>query len=165
MAIGATLGGIIDQPKPKPVDRGRLEDYPVSGSQYGAAIPQVFGTYGWVPGNFIDAAPLVEHATKKGSKLTGAATRTFSYTATFAALFARGPLSIVRIRAEDRIVYDYRAYPPSVYTVRVYRGSALQGQDPALVALHGASSTPAYRNRVYCVFENLNLANWGNRFH
>jgi hypothetical protein len=162
-SIGVALGGILFAEKPKPVDVGRLSDYPQSGSQYGSMIPLAYGTVGKMPGNIIECTPLAEHSTKKGSKLTGASTRTYSYTTTLAVMFARGPIGIQRIWAEDRVIYDYRAYPPSPHTLRVYRGSALQGQDSALVALHGASVTPAYRNRVYCVIETLNLADWGNR--
>jgi hypothetical protein len=47
--------------------------------------------------------------------------------------------------------------------MRVYTGSRTQQADPKIEAVEGAGMTPAYRGTAYVVFENLHLADFGNR--
>lgn len=166
-SVGALLGGALFPPRQAAQSIGRLSDLKITGSSYGTTIPMVWGDFALpgiihdyvtdVSGNF-----LIEHSKKKGSKLTGTA-RVYSYTASFAALVCRGPVSIRRIWAQDRTLYDVYAYPPSAYTLRLYRGDETQQPDSLLVTQHGATATPAYRGLCYVVFQDLNLAEWGNQ--
>lgn len=168
-SVGTLVGGMLDQSllKQKPQSANRLADLKISGSSYGVVIPMVWGDYA-LGGNIIDYKTdaggnfLIESSKKKGSKLTGTQ-RVYSYSASFAVMVCRGPASIRRIWAQDRTVYDMYAYPPSAYTLRVYRGDEQQQPDSLLVAQHGASFTPAYRGTCYVVFQDLPLAEWGNQ--
>lgn len=147
---------------------GRLSDLRVTGSQYGTAIPQVYGAFR-VPGNIIWAKldakgnALIETSKKKGSKLLGTQTRVYSYSASYAPLICRGPVSIRRIWSTDRTVFDLYADPPSPYTLRIYRGDENQLQDPLIAAAQGGTNqVPAYRGSCYVVFEALPLASFNN---
>jgi hypothetical protein len=47
--------------------------------------------------------------------------------------------------------------------MRVHDGSAGQDVDPLIAAAEGVASTPAYRGLAYAVFEDMPLADYGNR--
>ena len=47
--------------------------------------------------------------------------------------------------------------------MRLHRGLAGQAPDPLIAAAEGAGRTPGYRSLAYVVFENLALADFGNR--
>jgi hypothetical protein len=160
-SVGAVLGGALFPPRQSTQSLGRLSDLRVTGSQYGTAIPQLWGAFR-LPGNVIEGFDLVETSKKKGSKLTGTQ-RVYSYTASFACLICRGPVSrVTRIFAADRTIYDVNATPVTPYTIRTYLGDFSQGQDSLLVAKRGAANVPAYRGTCYAVFQDLPLADWGN---
>jgi hypothetical protein len=106
-SIGVAVGGVVDSARQtKRQDVGRLSDVGFSGSTYGAMIPQCWGRYGRIACNIIWGGDLTESSKDKGSKLSGAQTRQFSYTTTFAALVCKGPATIRRIWAEDILIYD-----------------------------------------------------------
>ena len=46
---------------------------------------------------------------------------------------------------------------------RLHLGSEGQGVDPLIASAEGAGNAPAYRGLAYVVFENLQLADFGNR--
>jgi hypothetical protein len=48
-------------------------------------------------------------------------------------------------------------------TFRFYGGGEDQDVDPLIASVEGLASTPAYRGLALCVFENLELAEYGNR--
>lgn len=47
-------------------------------------------------------------------------------------------------------------------TMRFYQGTGVQVQDPTIEAHKGSDDTPAYRHTAYVVFEDLQLADFGN---
>ncbi|QYE33704.1 phage tail protein [Polymorphobacter sp. PAMC 29334] len=48
-------------------------------------------------------------------------------------------------------------------TIRAYTGGEGQGVDPLIAAAEGIGAAPAYRDRAHVVFEDLPLADYGNR--
>jgi hypothetical protein len=50
-----------------------------------------------------------------------------------------------------------------VESVRIHKGSLSQDRDPIIEAAEGTDKTPAFRGVTYVVFENLQLANFGNQ--
>lgn len=48
-------------------------------------------------------------------------------------------------------------------TIRIYKGNETQLPDPLIEADLGAGQTPAYRGVAYIVFDNFELADYGNR--
>ena len=48
-------------------------------------------------------------------------------------------------------------------TIRIYKGDETQLPDPLIEADLGAGQTPAYRGVAYLVFDNFELADYGNR--
>ncbi len=63
-----------------------------------------------------------------------------------------------------RIWADGKELDQSDYTIRVYRGDEDQTADGLIAGKEGGSDeTPAYRGTAYIVFENMPLANFGNR--
>ena len=95
-------------------------------------------------------------------------TRTYSDYATLAVMYGRGVANdVLRIWMDDQIVFDKTGNKVDIETpgliYRFYRGTNTQLQDPAIVADKGVDDTPAYRNRVYIVFEGLNLEPFGGR--
>lgn len=174
-SIGTAVGSAIDAKAQRRIgSTARLSDLRVSGSQYGAPISQIWGSFR-TQGNMIWVArdlrgnTLIEHRHKHSTffglqKLPS----TYTYTASFAILVCRGPVSrIKRIWAPNRTVYDANATPTSTYTIRIYLGDETQGQDSLMVAQTGATggvaNTPGYRGACYVVFQDLPLGEWGNQ--
>ncbi|MBI1756210.1 MAG: hypothetical protein HYR64_03785 [Fimbriimonas ginsengisoli] len=176
--IGTAVGSIIDANENRAGTSGLLSDLRASGSQYGAAIPRVWGK-GKAPGNVIwvktDVAgnTLVEHTVSSGGKKGG--TSSASYTATFAVAFAEGSIlcpdggfvtrTILpkRLWADDKVVYDWTDSTNQKLTLAWYPGSESQTQDATMVAALGASATPAYRGLAYAVINDMPLGDFGNR--
>jgi hypothetical protein len=154
----------------------RLKDLSVPRSNYGEPIPKVFGR-ARIAGNMIWANKIIEKTTKKkqgkgGGKTT---TKTYSYFGDFALMFCQGPIvGISKIWVNSKLAYDKSAEASSTTRsnsddwadkyLRIYRGTSTQSPDSLIQASVGSSDTPAYRNRVYLVFEGLPLEDSGNRF-
>lgn len=161
-AAGAVLGALIDNSLRKPQQVGRLEDLRLSGSSHGTAIPLAYGTVR-LPGNVVWWGGLVESKKKKGSKLLGTRTTTYSYSVDLAVMICQGPItSIKKIWAEDTVLYDSTLGSPPSW-IHLYLGSDSQAIDPTIAAQKAAGAAQAYRNRAYVVFDNLPLAEYGNR--
>jgi hypothetical protein len=104
---------------------------------------------------------------KGGSSRTQKVT-TYSYFANFATLLCEGEISNVqRIWADGRLIYDTSAGNTGITGVvpriRIYKGTETQLPDPLIQSIMGVDNTPAYRGRAYVVFDNLSLAEFGNR--
>lgn len=170
-SAGVLLAGVLFPPRAQRQDHGKLDDLRVSGSQYGAMIPQVYG-FGRVAGNLVwvqkDSAGnhLVEssraiRASKGGSREVG---RRYTYSATMAWLICRGPINgVQRIWAEDKLIYDASQSTPSKYSITIYTGTESQTVDPDIEAAEGVSQWTGYRGQAYAVFDDFSLAEWGNR--
>jgi hypothetical protein len=165
-AIGSAIGQGIDAHvlKPKGRQGPRLGDLSVQTSAYGTQIPKVFGRMR-VAGSVIWATDLEEHRKKSGGGKGRPSTTTYNYSASFAvALSARPLLSVGRIWADGKLLRGAGGdFKSDVGAFRLHRGSEDQAADPLIAAAEGAGQTSAFRGIAYAVFEDLQLADFGNR--
>ncbi|KQM14555.1 hypothetical protein ASE73_10380 [Sphingomonas sp. Leaf24] len=165
--IGATLGAmagraIDDQLFTGPPREGpRLRELQVQLSSYGAAIPKLFGTMR-VAGTVIWATDLREAGTTSGKG--SSRVRQYSYSASFAvALSARPIRGIGRIWAEGKLLRGAAGDWKTRTGFRWYPGDEAQAPDPLIESIVGIGNAPAHRGLAYAVFEDLALADFGNR--
>ena len=155
---------------PKPKAQRQLDDLSVLKSEYGVAVPRVFGRQK-VTGNVIWATDIEERREDTGGKGGGGGAE-FRYYGTFAVLLAEGEIeNIGRIWLNNKIVYipetsDFATLQASnefrdSYCA-FYLGSNFQDPDPTIQAIEGVTNTPALRNYVYIVFRDLPLRDYGN---
>lgn len=177
-AVGWTIGQVVGQmlfPGSLPDQVGpRVGDLRAQQSQYGAAIPILYGT-SRVAGNVIWSTPLLETASSQSAGGKGGPSQTqttYSYRVSMAILLGRGPmLAVRRIWANGKLIYDVSA-TASLSTVSAstrlaagiefYPGSETQLPDPTMEAYLGIGNVPAYRGQAYIVFSDLQLADYGN---
>jgi hypothetical protein len=159
-AIGALIGQAIDQAifgRRGP----RVGDLGVQTSSYGTHVPRVYGTMR-IAGSVIWATDLVQSAATSGAK--GQPDTTYSYAVSFAVALASRPLmSVKRIWADGKLIRDEDEVFKVPTTFRFYEGSENQAIDPLIGSIEGIANTPAYRGLALAVFENLELAEFGNR--
>lgn len=165
-AIGAIIGQGIDQRllAPKGRQGPRLGDLTVQTSTYGSQIPKLFGTLR-VAGTVIWATDLKETRDSSGGGKGRPKTIDYSYSASFAvALSGRAIGAVHRIWADGKLLRgaadDWKS---DLGAFRVYLGSEAQPVDPLVASAEGAGGTPAYRGTAYALFEDLQLADFGNR--
>ena len=157
----------------------RLNDLSAPKSSYGAGIPRIYGSVR-VAANLMWSTNIRETVTtqrsRSGGKGGGGATTeatTYTYNGSFAVLLGEGQITgIKRIWLNSKLVYniapdaDSDTYNSSLNfanKIRIYYGTSSQGQDSLIAATQGADNTPAYRGRSYIVFDDIPLADWGNR--
>lgn len=165
-AVGAIAGQAIDAELFKPAGRKgpRLSDLRVQTSSYGTAVPMIFGTMR-VAGTVIWATDLVERRERSGGGKGRPKVTTYSYSASFAVAVSSRPITgIGRIWADGNLLRgsggDFKA---SLGAFRVHSGAPDQAPDPLISADKGADTTPAHRDTAYVVFDDLELADFGNR--
>ncbi|HTQ15682.1 MAG TPA: glycoside hydrolase TIM-barrel-like domain-containing protein [Rhizomicrobium sp.] len=163
-AIGALVGSEIDAALApgRKVNGPRLSDISIQSSTEGAAIPGVFGRVR-VAGQLIWATQYKETAKTESSGGKGlggpkVTTTDYSYSISFAVGLAAG--QVTRI---GRVWADGTLIDLSQFTTRFYPGSEAQAQDPLILETEGDDNTPAYRGLAYIVFEDMPLAQFGNR--
>ncbi|MFM5895187.1 MAG: phage tail protein [Novosphingobium sp.] len=164
-AIGALVGNQVDHMIFKPGDRegARLNELKITTSSYGIAIPRHFGRMR-VAGQIIWSTDLVEHREKQGNGKGKPSTINYTYTASFAvALSSRRIQSVGRIWADGKLVRGTAGDMKVGGTLRLHTGTGDQAADPLLAAAEGADRSPGYRGLAYVVFEDLQLAEFGNR--
>lgn len=170
-----------------PSEGPRLKDLKVTASTYGAAIPWVFGLTR-VPGNMIWCKDIREKKKKKMAG-KGGAYNEYTYYGTFAMGLCQGPVkSILRLWADGKLIYDLTngadrkdatgtllkeqissainspQTASSKYRMRMYMGDEDQLPDSAMEETLGAGNCPAFRGLSYVVFDDVPLADFGNRF-
>lgn len=164
-AIGALLGQAADQRLFAPAGRQgpRLSDLKVQTSAYGTQIPALFGAMR-VAGTVIWATDLKETRQKSGGKGRPSVT-TFSYSASFAvALSCRALRSVGRIWADGNLLRGGAGdFKTEIGAFRLHLGDEDQPADPLIASAEGIAVTPACRGMAYVVFEDLQLADYGNR--
>lgn len=171
--IGGPLGGAIGALAGQQIDQAiigtrtrqgpRLRELAVQASSYGAAIPRIYGRMR-VAGSVIWATDLVEHREKKGGGKGRPKTVTYSYSSSFAvALSSRPILGVERIWADGNLLRGADGALKASGTMRLHTGHGEQATDPLLAGAEGVSLCPAFRGLAYVVFEDLQLADFGNR--
>jgi hypothetical protein len=166
-ALGALIGRGVDQAvlfKPKGREGPRLAELQVQTSTYGSQVPKLFGTMR-AAGTVIWATDLRETKQKSGGGKGKPSVTTYSYSASFAvALSARAAQGIGRIWADGNLLRGAGGdFKTAVGAFRFHGGSEDQAVDPLIAAAEGVALTPAHRGMAYAVFEDLALADYGNR--
>jgi hypothetical protein len=173
--VAAGVGGALfdaalqPQASPRYSIGPRLKSMDGIASTEGAAIPRVFGR-ARIGGQMIWATRFLEQASVSFDSSSGNRGKgggggtvanvdvTYSYYANFAIGLCEGPIAFVR-----RIFADGNELDMTTLPIRVYKGDEEQLADPLIVAKEGAENAPAYRGLAYVVFEQLPLAQFGNR--
>jgi hypothetical protein len=170
--IGAVSGSLIDKSLSAPGQKTRVVQGPrladVSGlsSTEGDPIPRLYGrariggTLIWATRPLEVANTTVQRAAapSKGTSGPKTAQTTYAYYANLAVGLCEGEIAFVR-----RIWADGREIDQTQITLRVHPGTPDQAPDPLIVAKEGVENAPAYRGLAYIVFEQLPLADYGNR--
>jgi Putative phage tail protein len=164
-AIGAVLGQRIDGKLfgPKGGSGPRLGDLTFQSSTYGAQLPKLFGRMR-VAGSVIWATDLKEDRRKVSTGKGRPKQTVYSYSASFAvALSARRAIRIGRIWADGKLLRGEAGDFKTQTGFRFHAGEEGQAPDPLIAAAEGAGQTPAHRGLAYAVFEDFQLADYGNR--
>ena len=171
--IGGPLGGAIGALVGRSVDGivlgggnregPRLNELAVTTSSYGAPLPRQFGRMR-VGGQIIWATDLVEHKDKHGGGKGKPSVTEYTYSASFAVALASRPAGAIgRIWADGKLLRGAAGDLKVGGTFRFHGGEGDQAVDPLLEAAEAAGQCPAYRGLAYAVFEDLQLADFGNR--
>ena len=163
--IGALVGRQIDTMIFKPPGREgpRLAELKVTTSSYGMPLPRHFGRMR-VAGQIIWSTDLTEHREKQRSGKGSPTVTNYTYTASFAVALGSRPIGAVsRIWADGKLLRGAAGDMKVGGTFRLHSGAGDQAADPLLAAAEGAARCPAYRGLAYAVFEDLQLADFGNR--
>lgn len=160
--LGATLDRAVLGGRGREV--GRLANLAVQSSAYGEPIPLLFGTMR-VAGNLVWTAGIAEaSAAAGGGKAGSGSTTSYTYSASFAVLLsARRVAGVGRVWADGKLIRDGDGAWLTPITMRLHDGGDGQDPDPLIAAAEGTDGTPAYRGLAYAVFEDLPLADYGNR--
>lgn len=147
-------------------------------ADYGGTLALMYGPENRRTCSIIDTSGVIEtvHKHKPWTdylfSLVGALLppqKTYTYSAHLALALGAGPIRRVRkIWANKLLIFDAGASTALTFTkadgthtlmdtVRVYQGTATQGIDPTLEAIHGVGNVPAYRGTAMVVLEGLQL--------
>ena len=163
-ALGALVGNQLDQAiAGSPKREGpRLKELAVTTSSYGTAIARHYGQVR-TPGSIIWATDLVETREQSGGGKGKPSVSNYSYAASFAVALASRPIKrLGRIWADGNLLRGNGSDLKVGGELRIYLGHGDQPRDPIIASDRGAAC-PAFRNTAYCVFESLQLAEFGNR--
>ena len=143
----------------------RLSDLTVQKSGYNEVIPTIYGT-NRLAGNIIWATDIKEvenkytttYRTGKGGAKVHQNNIEYYYYANVAIGICNGIVNELK-----KVWADSKLIDITKYTYRFYNGTENQEPDTLMQSVNGVSETPAYRGLCYIVFENLPLAEFGNR--
>ena len=164
-AIGSIIGQQIDAAifAPKPREGARLKELAVQTSSYGSQIPAIFGAMR-VAGTVIWATDLVERRAKSGGGKGRPSTVNYSYSVSLAVALSSRPISHVgRIWADGNLLRGSGGDLKVDTQLRIYTGHEDQALDPLMASAEIAGQCPAYRGTACAIFEDLQLADFGNR--
>ena len=162
-AIGSLIGQSIDQQLfgPGPRQGPRLGDLSIQTSSYGTPVPRIYGTMR-VAGTVVWATDLKEDRENLSGGKGQPETINYRYSASFAvALSSRRAVRVKRIWADGKILRGAAGDFKTGTIFRFYPGDEKQAVDPLIASIEG--DTPAFRGLALAVFENLQLADFGNR--
>ena len=163
-AIGAIVGQQVDAAvfRPKGREGPRLSDLSVQTSSYGTQIPKIFGSLR-VAGSVIWSTDLIETRSRSSAGKGQPSVTSYSYSASFAVLLSARPIiGVGRIWADGKLLRGAAGDFKTATDFRVHMGGGDQPIDPLIAAAEGAQ-TPAHRGSAYVVFEQFQLADYGNR--
>jgi Putative phage tail protein len=164
-AIGALVGRQIDTAiiGGRRVEGPRLKDLTVQTSSYGSALPLHFGKMR-AAGSVIWATELVEHKDTAGGGKGRPSVTSYTYSSSFAVAVASRPIAgIGRIWADGNLLRGAGGDLKVGGTLRIHLGHGDQEADALMAQAEGITRCPAYRGLAYVVFEDLELADYGNR--
>jgi hypothetical protein len=164
-AIGALVGRQVDAAifGGRTVEGPRLKELAVQTSSYGSALPLHFGTMR-TAGSVIWATDLVEHRKKQGGGKGRPSVTSYTYTSSFAVALGSRPIGAVgRIWADGNLLRGAAGDLKVGGSLRFHSGHGDQVADPVIVQAEGAAFCPGFRGTAYAVFEDLELAEFGNR--
>jgi hypothetical protein len=165
-AIGAALGQRVDQAiigGGKGREGPRLKELDVQTSSYGTQIPAIFGAMR-VAGTVIWSTDLIERRVKSGGGKGRPSTVNYSYSASFAVALSSRPVArIGRIWADGNLLRGAAGDFKTETGFRFHSGHGDQPHDPLLASAEASGQCPAHRGLAYVVFEELQLADFGNR--
>jgi hypothetical protein len=173
-ALGGPIGGAIGAAIGQQIDRAvigggkaregpRLKELDVQTSSYGSSIPAIFGAMR-VAGTVIWATDLIERKAKSGGGKGRPSTINYTYSVNMAVALSSRPLArIGRIWADGNLLRGAAGDFKVQTGFRFYNGYNDQGADPLIVSAEGQSESSAHRDLAYVVFEDLQLADFGNR--
>lgn len=164
-AIGALVGRQIDTAiiGGRRVEGPRLKDLTVQTSSYGSALPLHFGKMR-AAGSVIWATELVEHKDTASSGKGRPSVTSYTYSSSFAVAVASRPIAgIGRIWADGNLLRGANGDLKVGGTLRIHLGHGDQEADSLMAQAEGVTRCPAYRGIAYVVFEDLELADYGNR--
>ena len=167
--IGGALGAIVGQAAdaaifaPKARQGPRLGALAVQTSSYGSEIPKIFGTMR-VAGTVIWATDLRETRSSSGGGKGRPKTIQYSYSASFAVALSGRPIRAVRrIWADGKLLRGQAGDFKTETGYRLYPGNEAQLIDPLIASAEGIGQAPAFRGIAYAIFEDFQLADYGNR--
>ncbi|RGP41653.1 hypothetical protein BPTFM16_01960 [Altererythrobacter insulae] len=163
-AIGALAGRQIDSAVlGSPSTEGpRLAELAVTTSSYGQPIPRHFGTVR-APGVVFWATDLVESSETTGGGKGRPDTTSYSYSISFAVAVSSTPIEgIGRIWADGNLLRGANGDLKVPGSIRIYNGHGDQETDPLIEAAQN-DAAPGMRGCAHIVFEDLALADFGNR--
>ncbi len=165
-AIGALIGRQVDTAilsSGKRIEGPRLKDLTVQTSSYGTALPLHFGRMR-AAGSVIWSTELAEQKDTASSGKGRPSVTSYTYSASFAVAVSSRPIAgIGRIWADGNLLRGAQGDLKVGGTMRIHCGHGDQDADPLMAQAEGASRCPAYRGLAYVVFEDLELADYGNR--
>lgn len=165
-AVGAAIGQQIDRAiigGGKAREGPRIKELDIQTSSYGTQIPAIFGAMR-VAGTVIWSTDLIETRSKNGGGKNRPATINYSYSASFAVALSSRPLArIGRIWADGNLLRGAADDFKSETIFRFHNGHADQAMDTLLSSAETSGQCPAHRGLAYAVFEDFQLADFGNR--
>lgn len=165
-AAGALAGGALDLALAGGGgnrEGPRLSQLAVTTSSYGDPLARQFGRMR-VPGTVIWATDLIEQSQTSGGGKGRPSVTTYSYSCSFAvALGSRAIARVGRIWADGNLLRGGDGALKVGGSIRVHSGTGDQAPDPLIAAAEGSALCPAWRGTAYVVFEDLQLADFGNR--
>ncbi|MFL6789429.1 MAG: phage tail protein [Sphingomicrobium sp.] len=167
--IGGAFGSLVGQS----IDQGlfgsgkrrapHLGDLSVQTSSYGSSIPRIYGRMR-VAGTVVWATDLKEEEVIEGGGKSGPEQLSYSYSVNLAVALSSRPIrSVSRIWADGKLIRGAAGDLKVKTKFRLMPGSQDQAIDPLIASIEGVEGTPAYRGLALAIFENLDLAEFGNR--
>ncbi len=167
--IGALAGSYVDNAlfgagTGRAASGPRLQAVHLTTSAEGAPVPRIYGR-ARIGGQVIWADDILEEkvtSSSGGGKGVGASggskTVEYRYSASFAVALCEGVISGI-----GRVWADGRELDLTQIAYRLHTGSEDQSADTLISAKLGADAAPAFRGTAYILFQDMTLADFGNR--